>query len=148
MKPADFFSLVDKERIANAISNAENRTSGEIRVHVESSCPENVLDHAAFIFEKLKMHETRLRNGVLFYLSINDRKFAILGDAGINEVTPEDFWDQIKETVLALFREGKYAEGLERGIFMAGEALRDHFPYKKDDIDELSNDISYGKNRS
>ena len=146
MKAADFFSREDRERIGNAIKNAEKQTSGEIRVHVETECPEEVLDRAAFIFEKLKMHNTRLRNGVLFYMSIKDRKFAILGDAGINRVTAEDFWDRIRDAVLARFGEDRYTEGLEQGIQMAGEALRSHFPYEKDDVNELSNEISYGSN--
>ena len=146
MKPADFFSKNEKERIGNAIKNAEKKTSGEIRLHVEMKCPEDVLDRAAFIFEKLKMHETMLRNGVLFYISIKDRKFAILGDAGINQVTPDDFWEKIRERVTGHFKLGAFADGLEQGIRLAGEALREHFPHEKDDVNELSNDISYGTN--
>jgi uncharacterized membrane protein len=145
MKAADFFTTAQKKQITDAIKEAELNTSGEIRVHVEMDCKEDVLDRAAFWFEKLKMHKTDLRNGVLFYLSINDRKFAILGDAGINAVTPENFWDEIKETVIGYFQKEEYANGLSKGIKMAGQALQEHFPYQKDDINELSDDISFGK---
>ncbi|MGC9374557.1 MAG: TPM domain-containing protein [Bacteroidales bacterium] len=145
MKAADFFTTEQKKQITDAIKEAERNTSGEIRVHVEMDCKEDVLDRAAFWFEKLKMHKTELRNGVLFYLSINDRKFAILGDAGINAVTPDNFWDEIKEAVIDHFKKDEFAQGLSKGIKMAGQALQEHFPYQKDDINELSDDISFGK---
>ncbi len=144
MKPSEFFSEEEKQKIMEAIREAEKNTSGEIRVHIEKDCKTDVLDRAAYIFEKLKMHKTKLRNGVLFYLAVEDRKFAILGDAGINKVTPDDFWENIKEAMLALFREGKFADGLVKGILMAGEKLKEHFPYQADDINELPDDISYG----
>ncbi len=146
MKPEQFFAQEEKDRILGAIRESETQTSGEIRVHIESNCHGDVLDRAAFLFEKLKMHRTDLRNGVLFYLSVNDRKFAILGDAGINQVTPENFWNEIKEVVLAEFIQNRYAEGLCKGIQMAGQALREKFPCRCDDVNELSNDLSFGKN--
>jgi uncharacterized membrane protein len=94
------------------------------------------------------MHKTEQRNGVLFYLAIKDRKFAILGDGGINAVTPDDFWDRIKEKMLSLFTEGRFAEGLREGILMAGEQLKKHFPYEKGDVNELSDEISFGGKES
>ncbi|WP_462318337.1 TPM domain-containing protein [Marinilabilia sp.] len=139
------FSEEQKAKIVEAIKEAELNTSGEIRVHIEKSCPEDVMDRAAFIFEKLKMHKTELRNGVLFYLAVKDRKFAILGDAGINAKVPEGFWDTIKETMVNHFKEGDFAGGLTRGILMSGEQLKAHFPYQTDDVNELSDDISFGK---
>lgn len=144
MQPAQFFSTQQKERIRAAIRDAELNTSGEIRVHVESRCKEDVLDHAAYLFEKLEMHKTGKRNGVLFFLAFRDRKFAILGDAGINAVTPEDFWDSIKEKMLEDFREEKFCEGLENGIRMAGVKLKEHFPYTEDDVNELPDELSFG----
>jgi uncharacterized membrane protein len=97
------------------------------------------------MFEKLAIHKTELRNGVLFYLSINDRKFAILGDAGINAVTPDNFWEEIKETIINHFTKDEFDIGLSTGIKMAGLALKEHFPYQKDDVNELSDEISFGK---
>lgn len=143
MKPSQFFNEEQKKNITGAIKEAELNTSGEIRVHIESNCKADVLDRAAYIFEKLAMHKTELRNGVLFYLSINDKKFAILGDAGINAVTPENFWDEIKETVIGHFKKEEYADGLSKGIKMAGEALKKNFPHQKDDVNELSDEISF-----
>lgn len=144
MKASQFFNESQKELITNAVKEAELNTSGEIRVHIESDCKEDVLDRAAYIFEKLEIHKTEQRNGVLFYLSITDRKFAILGDAGINAVTPDNFWEEIKETVINHFKNNDFEIGLSEGIKMAGEALKAHFPYQKNDVNELSDDISFG----
>ncbi len=91
------------------------------------------------------MHKTELRNGVLFYLAVKDQKFAILGDAGINVKVPDNFWDDIKEHMLLNFKDSKYAKGLEEGIKMAGEQLKKHFPFQSDDVNELSDEISFGK---
>lgn len=145
MIAVNFFSKEEKVRLKNAISQAENNTSGEIRVHIENRCKDEVLDCAAYWFEKLKMHKTEQRNGVLFYLAVKDRKFAILGDAGINSVTPDDFWDNIKEVMISFFRDDRFAEGLISGIQMAGEQLKKHFPYQSDDVNELSDEISFGE---
>lgn len=145
MSAQTFFSEKEKKQITDAIKQAELNTSGEIRVHVEGKCPEDVLDRAAYWFEKLSMHKTELRNGVLFYLAVADRKFAILGDAGINAKVPENFWESIKANMLTQFKESHFANGLSAGIMMAGEQLKAHFPYQTDDVNELSDEISFGK---
>jgi len=143
--PSGKFSKEQKELIVQAIKDAELNTSGEIRVHIESNCAEDVMDRAAYWFAELKMHKTELRNGVLFYLALNHRKFAILGDVGINSVVPENFWNDTKETMLPHFAEGNFAEGLSKGIQMAGEKLKQYFSYQKEDINELDDEISFGK---
>ncbi|MCF8302223.1 MAG: TPM domain-containing protein [Bacteroidales bacterium] len=140
-----FFTQDQKNEIAQAISEAELTTSGEIRVHIENKCPGDVLDRAAYIFKHLNMHKTQLRNGVLFYLAINSKKFAILGDKGINAVVPENFWDRIKKEMQNHFEESRFTQGLVEGIKASGNALKEHFPYQEDDENELSNDISFGK---
>jgi uncharacterized membrane protein len=146
MSAKNFFTKEQQEKIVNAIKSAELNTSGEVRVHVEETCDGEVLDRAAFVFSKLKMHKTALRNGVLFYLAVKARKFAILGDSGINQKVADNFWDEINTHVLSRFKEGKHADGLSEGIIMAGEQLKAHFPYQDDDINELSDDISFGNN--
>ena len=143
-----FFTIAKQKQVTDSIAAAELNTSGEIRVHIENTCKEDVLDRAAFIFKKLEMHKTELRNGVLFYLSVEDHKLAILGDGGINAKVPKNFWHEIKDLLISEFSKGNYAEGLSRGIVMAGEQLKKQFPYQSDDINELSNEISYGKNPS
>ena len=143
---ADFFSKEEQILIKQAIEEAETNTSGEIRIHIENKCPGDVMDRAAFLFAKLDMHKTQLRNGVLFYLAIHDRKFAILGDAGINAKVPKSFWNQTNEETLGYFKQGEFAKGLSEGIKMAGQQLKTHFPYQADDVNELSDDISFGDN--
>lgn len=139
-----FFTKEEKEAIVQAIADAEKETSGEIRVHADSTCPEDVLDRAAFIFKKLEMHKTELRNGVLIYLAVKDRKFAILGDAGINAKVPEGFWDAVKESMKARFLQQEYVAGLTEGILKVGMQLKTYFPYMNDDKNELSNEMSFG----
>lgn len=139
-----FLTKEQQSDIENAIVEAEKCTSGEIRLHIDKKCDENVLDRAAKVFAQLKMHKTALRNGVLFYISVTDHKLAILGDAGINTKVPEGFWDQIKNHMVEKFSQNNYAEGLKEGIIMAGEKLRQHFPFECDDTNELSNEISFG----
>jgi uncharacterized membrane protein len=146
MSVENFFSAEEKQSLLDAIAQAELNTSGEIRLHMEGNCKIDVLDRAAYIFEKLEMNKTEQRNGVLFYLAVHDRKFAILGDAGINKLVPLNFWDVIKETMLSYFKEGKFVDGLSKGILMAGEQLKANFPFQKEDVNELSDEISFNKN--
>ena len=138
------FSNADRAIITEAIRNAEKETSGEIQVHIENHCKGDVLDRAAEVFEKLKMHKTAQRNAVLFYLAVKDHKFAILGDVGINSVVAENFWENIKEEMLVHFKSKAFTEGLRKGIEMSGQQLQSHFPYKEGkDINELPDDISF-----
>ena len=139
-----YFNNKEKKQIREAVQAAELRTSGEIRVHLESKCEVEPMDRAVAWFEKLKMHETELRNGVLVYVAIESKKFAILGDKGINEAVPKGFWDETKEVMVSEFKEGHMLEGICKGVERAGEQLRKFFPYQKDDINELDDDISYG----
>ncbi len=143
MKASSFFTKEQQAHIRAAIKEAEGTTSGEIRAHVESRLSGDVLDRAAWIFKRIGMHETEERNGVLFYLAVSSRKFAIIGDRGINAKVPEGFWDKIKELMEKDFSEGKFAEGLAKGILMAGLQLKEHFPHRKDDVNELTDDISF-----
>jgi uncharacterized membrane protein len=143
MKASDFFTPEGKQLIEQAIFEAERDTSGEIRVHIETGFTGDILDYAANVFAQLNMHKTAQRNGVLIFFGIKNRKFAILGDAGINKAVPEDFWDQIKLVMEGYFRKSEFAQGMAVGIKMAGEQLKKHFPYQKNDVNELTNEISF-----
>ena len=140
----NFFSKEEQLEIKKAILNAELDTSGEIRVHIESECKGDVLDRTSYLFNKLGMNKTELHNGVLFYLAINSKKFAIIGDKGINQEVPENFWQEIKEMMSDKFNTGEYTQGLVEGIELAGVRLKKHFPHHIDDINELPDEISFG----
>jgi len=140
----DFFSDQEKEDIKQAIMNAELDTSGEIRVHIENSLTGDVLDRAAFVFRQLGMNKTELRNGVLIYLAVKNRRFAIIGDRGIHKVVPEHYWDDIKANMLNHFRENRFTDGLIEAIASAGTQLKKHFPHKRGDVNELSDEVSFG----
>jgi uncharacterized membrane protein len=142
-----FFKRDEEEIILKSIKEAEKNTSGEIQVHVENRCKKDAMDRATEVFSMLKMHKTAQRNGVLFYLAVEDKKFAILGDSGINAVVPADFWVKIKDNMQNDFKTGLFAKGLSEGIAEAGKQLQKHFPFdKKGDSNELSDDISFSNN--
>lgn len=145
MKASEFFSKEQQAQILASVKEAEKATSGEIRVHIESSLKVDVLDRTAWLFHKLGMDKTAERNGVLFYLAIDDRKFAIIGDAGINSKVPAGFWNEISEHLGKNFRDGKFTEGLSEGIVMAGIQLKKYFPCCEGDVNELSDEISFNK---
>jgi uncharacterized membrane protein len=140
----DFLTKDQRDDIKQAIMNAELDTSGEIRVHIDSKCKGDVMERAYEVFKKLKIYNTELRNGVLFYLAIKNRKFAIIGDEGINEVVPDDYWESLKMDMLDAFREEKFSDGLVDGITSIGSYLKKHFPYQANDVNELSDEISFG----
>jgi uncharacterized membrane protein len=140
------FTKEEKARITASIRQAELNTSGEIRVHLEKHCKsDNVLDRASHVFADLGMHKTEARNGVLVYMAVEDHKFAIIGDAGINAQVEDDFWDITKDKMVKHFKAGDLCQGLVEGVLCAGERLKEFFPYQSDDRNELSDDISFGK---
>lgn len=138
------FTPDEQQRIVDAIRQAETATSGEIRVHVEPNCPAaDPLQRAIDVFARLGMHRTKAQNGVLFYVAHVDRKFAVLGDKGIDAVVPTGFWEGTKDLLRGHFARGEYVEGLTAGIERAGQQLRQYFPYDgATDTNELSDDIS------
>ena len=146
MNIRQYFSKEEVDEIVNAIGEAELNTSGELRVHIEKYCKEDALDRAAYIFKKLKMQNTALRNGILFYFAIEDHKFALVADSGINQKVPENTWDEIKNFMEIDLREGRFLQGLASGIRKAGDLLKQYFPYQSDDKNELSDEISFGEN--
>lgn len=145
MKVKNFFSEVQKNNIIEAISSAELNTSGEIRLHLTDYCKMDPKDEAVAVFERLKMHQTDQRNGVLIFLAIADKKFAIIGDKGINELVPEDFWDSIRDEMQTYFKANQFDTGLIKGIHQVGEKLKKFFPIQTNDVNELTNDISYNE---
>ena len=143
MTARSFFSKEEQQKIVAAIKKAELNTSGEIRVHIENHCKTEVLERAAEMFYELKMNRTAARNGILFYLAVKDRKFAIIGDEGINRNVEHDFWNDIKDEMTSRFKEKQFTEGLTNGILKCGEKLKQYFPYQDDDANELSDEISF-----
>ncbi|MFC5410493.1 TPM domain-containing protein [Larkinella bovis] len=144
MSAINLFTAEEQQQIIQAIRSAELETSGEIRVHLEQHCPTpNVMDRAVQVFRQLGMEQTAQRNGVLFYLATDDRKFAVLGDEGINRVVPADFWETTKDIMRENFRQRQFTTGFCQGIERAGQQLRQFFPRLEDDSNELSDEISH-----
>ncbi|WP_273274287.1 TPM domain-containing protein [Maribacter polysiphoniae] len=138
----NFLTAEEEQEIVQAIVDAEKNTSGEIRVHLEPHTKKDLLDRAKEVFHSLKMDNTKEENGVLIYVAVNDKKFAIYGDRGIDKVVPEDFWDTTRDTIASHFKDGRFKQGLIEGILNAGKELERHFPWQHGDVNELSNEIS------
>ncbi|MBR9998524.1 MAG: TPM domain-containing protein [Cyclobacteriaceae bacterium] len=140
----DILSAGEEEEIVEAIRQAEKTTSGEIRIHIERTAPEEAIERAAEVFHFLKMDNTRERNGVLIYVAVESRVFVIFGDKGINEVVPPGFWDTTRDIMLKHFKEGDYKQGIIEGVLKSGEQLQKYFPWKHGDDNELPDEISKG----
>lgn len=141
----ELLSPAELERVREAIRKAEARTSGEIRVHLDDTIVDDVLDHAAFVFEELGMHRTQDRNGVLIFVSVAQRRAAVIGDVGIHEKLPHGFWNETLSVILERFKAERYSEGLCMGVERLGEQLRAHFPRANDDRNELSDEVSISR---
>ena len=143
-KVEDFLTSEDEAEIVEAIRITEKNTSGEIRVHLEKTSEIDTFDRAAEVFDMLHMNNTKQSNGVLIYVAVEDRTLVILGDSGINDLVEPDFWESTKDIIIGHFKNGNTKQGLVEGILKAGEQLKKHFPYQKDDKNELPDSISVG----
>ena len=147
--PRRFFAASERTRIESTIAAAELRTSGEIRFHLERDVPlkppigGDPYQQARHIFDKLGMHRTEARNGVLVYMAVRSRKFAVVGDEELHAKVGDGFWAEVVENMQQHFAQDHFAEGIAAGILQIGEKLREHFPYRDDDVNELPNEISY-----
>jgi uncharacterized membrane protein len=130
--------------LVESIQNAELNTSGEIKVHIEATCEIDPMERAKVVFEHLGLQKTEQKNAVLIYWAYQSRKFAILGDSGINQVVPSNFWDSTKETMRSFFKKDQFVEGIAAAVTEAGQQLKTYFPYDSNDVNEISDDISIG----
>ncbi len=144
MPTFDFITKNDENAIVEAIGQAEQNTSGEIRVHIEKHTELTPIERAKEVFYELGMDATELRNGVLFYVGVDDHSFAIIGDEGIDKVVPNDFWESTKDIVIDHFKKKEFREGLIAGVLRAGEQLKRYFPSTNNNPNELSNEITRG----
>ena len=140
--PSQFFSQADEQEIVSAIQEAERHSSGEIRVHLACDVEGDIMEAAHAVFNRLKMHQTKDRNGMLILIELKNQRFALFGDEGIHRRVGQGFWNEIRDTIQYQFRHGNYLEGLLRGIERCGQNLKQHFPSMPDNANELSNEIS------
>lgn len=140
-----FLTASEEQEVIAAIRQAERHTSGEIRVHLEKSSGDvDPFQRATHLFHQLKMDNTKEANGVLIYVAVEDHAFTICGDAGIDKIVPENFWESTKNTIQNHFKKNDFKQGLIEGILLAGKELAAHFPWDDMDTNELSDEISKG----
>tara|TARA_B110000967_G_C18890057_1_gene566713 strand:+ start:1939 stop:2385 length:447 start_codon:yes stop_codon:yes gene_type:complete len=140
----NFLSAEDENQIIEAIRQAELKTSGEIRIHIEDSNALSVKERAKEVFHHLKMDRTKLQNGVLIYIAVAKHQFGIYGDKGIDSKVNSSFWNDTRDVMSNLFKKGEFKEGIVQGILTASSALETHFPWESNDTNELSDSISKG----
>ncbi len=133
-----------KKEIVMAIQRAEKLTSGEIRVHVQAKCSNDPFKESKKLFHKLNMHKTKERNGVLIFIALDSKEFAILGDAGIHEKVGDNFWCDIRDKMTESFKRDQIKEAIVAGVEGIGEKLKHFFPLQRNDKNELSNIVSEG----
>ena len=145
-KAEDYFSLQEKQMIAHAIQQAELQTSGEVRVFVESKCNYvNAIDRAKEIFDKLNMHKTENKNAVIVYVALKHKQLAIFADDGIYKKTGVQFWNDELNLMIDYFKNENIVDGITKVVEHIGEALKTHFPFQRNDTNELPNDVVFGK---
>lgn len=140
----DFLTTIEEQEVVEAIRLAEKNTSGEIRVHIESTFKGTIEQRTLEVFSILKMQNTKYQNGVLIYVAVQNKAFAIYGDKGIHQVVATDFWKLTEQTIEKQFKAGNFKQGLVDGILHAGEQLKKYFPLGDTDQNELTNQISKG----
>ncbi|MCC7298776.1 MAG: TPM domain-containing protein [Bacteroidia bacterium] len=134
---------VEKQIVA-AIANAEKDTRAELRVHLSKKIRKSALEDATHVFKKLGMHKTELRSGILIYVIPSEQQFAILGDVGIHEKVTHEFWDSVSQKMTEGFATGNIENGIITGIQLAGEKLKEYYPWHGQNPNEISNEISRG----
>jgi len=146
-KHKEFFTPEEKQSIIEAIRFSEKRTSGEIRVFIESRCRYvDAIDRAVELFFKLEMERTEDRNAVLIYLAMKDHQLAIFGDEHIHKKVGNEYWNTAVRKMISDFDKENFANGIRQCVTDVGEALHFHFPYNNDtDKNELPDDIVFGK---
>ena len=146
-KKKDFFTAEEQQLIIEAIRNAERRTSGEVRVFVESKCSYmDAIDRAAELFFQLEMQKTDDRNAVLLYVAMKDRQLAVFGDEGIHKKVGNEYWNNEVHKMITNFNRENYAAGISEVVKDIGEALTKNFPFNNEtDKNELPDDLVFGK---
>lgn len=149
MPARQFLTEQEEQQIVDAINAAEQKTSGEVRVHIEHHCDDDALDRAAYVFHDLGMDETKLQNGVLIYIATEDHKAAVYAGKGIHREVEEGFWDDVLKILIDHFKKEEYEEGIEEAVHKVGNKLAELFPYhQKGELNELSNEISFHDNKN
>lgn len=148
MPSTPFLTREEEQRVVEAIARAETRTSGEIRVHLEEHCNRDPLERAARVFHELGMDQTERQNGVLIYVAVEDHKVAVYAGKGIHKQVEDEFWDDLLKVILDHFREGRHEEGLTEAVNLSAAKLQEMYPHHSGVDNELSNEISYHRNRT
>jgi len=142
MNHREFISQLEEARIVSAITEAETKTSGEIRVYVSHKERHDALAFAKTRFQQLGMAKTKLRNAVLIYIVPTTRQFAVIGDEGIHQYCGDAFWNEIAAGMSQRMKAGQFTDAIVHAINEITAVLARHFPGKGENPNELPNEIA------
>ena len=100
-----------------------------------------VVQRAVMAFYEKGLYKTKKNTGVLFFLSLLERKVWILADKGIYEKIDQETLNKFTKSVSQGIRDGRACDALCDAIRESGELLAKHFPITPDDTDELSDEV-------
>ena len=129
--------------LVEAIQTAENHSSGEIRIHIDSNTEGNNAEIAFKVFERLCKGRTAAKNAVLFHVNFEQHYLTIIGDEGIHEKVHQNFWDQMHDQITQEFSKKNYHNGLKNAVLETGKELKKYFPILGENPNELSNEITF-----
>lgn len=141
--PDSFFSEEEQKTIVACISETESATMAEIRVRIERRCEGEPLERCRALLQDLGITHTRGRTGVLIYLSLEDRRVAIYGDAAVHSVIGDDGWTKACAQLQDRFKQGNFAAAICETIRQLAPILSKHFPPSADNPNELPDEPSY-----
>lgn len=129
--------------LVEAIQTAEDHSTGEIRIHIDSNTEGNNAEIAFEIFKRLCKDQTAARNAVLFHVNFEQHYLTIIGDEGIHEKVHQNFWDRMHDRISAEFSKGNFHDGLKNAVLETGLELKKHFPVSGENPNELPNEITF-----
>lgn len=140
---SNFLTDYQMASLVEAIKTAEDHSTGEIRIHIDSTTEGNNAEIAFEVFKKLCKDQTAERNAVLFHVNFEQHYLTIIGDAGIHAKVHQNFWDQLHDKITQEFAKGNYFEGLKNAVLETGLELKKHFPITGKNHNELPNEITF-----
>ena len=105
----------------------------------DAEIEEEVKEAAVTSFFRNGLYLTRDKTGVLIFISVFEHRVWVLADTGINEKVDKKVWEEIVQHIVKGIKEKRQGEAICEAITRVGEILKEHFPVRHDDKDELDN---------
>ena len=140
---SNFLTDQQMASLVEAIQTAEDHSTGEIRIHIDSNTEGNNAQIAFEVFKRLCKNKTVAKNAVLFHVNFEQQYLTIIGDEGIHEKVHQNFWDQMHDRITQEFMKGNFHDGLKNAVLETGLELKKYFPISGENPNELPNEITF-----